>query len=249
MTATRYLVCCLLMCVTARVATADTAAGRTAFEQGDYVRAMTEWQQAADRGDAAAEFGLGQLYEFGVGDLPQNYKRADYWYRKAARGGQSEAEYRLALIWSAGSADFPPHLVEAYQWVVLAADSKGVWGSLASDLKTQLESMTTPEQQAQGRKRAVEWNATGASPPQAPPAASAVVPNQTVAVAPMPVPGAPAAVPSSGTPAATAKSSGGCPGWPFPTLPCTVQFPALPGAALPKPPPKPSVTPEPAEPH
>src|SRR5205085_108587 len=26
------------------------------------------------------------------------------------------------------------------------------------------------------------------------------------------------------------KSTGGCPGWPFPTLPCTEQFPALPGA-------------------
>jgi hypothetical protein len=36
--------------------------------------------------------------------------------------------------------------------------------------------------------------------------------------------------PSSPPPGAAAKAqSAGCPGWPFPTLPCTEQFPALPG--------------------
>ncbi len=249
MAALRCLVMFLLLCVIARPAAADAVAGRAAFEKGDYARAMTEWQPAADRGDSEAEFGLGQLYEFGVGDLTQNYKRADFWYRKAARHGQSEAEYRLALIWSAGGTDFPPSLVEAYQWVVLAAASEGVWGSVAADLKAQLEAVTTPEQQAQGKKRAAEWKATPAAAPPAAAAAPAIAPTPTVAAAPATSPGAPAATSPSGVAATTAKGNGGCPGWPFPTLPCTVQFPALPGAAPPQAPPKPSHAPELAEPR
>jgi hypothetical protein len=204
-------------------AAADVAAGRAAFEKGDYARAMSEWQRAADQGDADAEFGLGQLYEFGAGDLPQDYKRADYWYRKAAGQGNSEAEYRLALIWSAGAEGLPPDFVEAYGWAVLAAASKGVWGSLAAELKAQLETVTSPQQQAEGKKRAETWKATVA----------------TAAPAPKPTPG-PAVAPAT-TSTTTTKASGGCPGWPFPTLPCTEQFPALPGVAAPKTPPKPAI--------
>jgi hypothetical protein len=211
--------CCLLLAAGARPAAADVAAGRAFFDKGDYARAMSEWQRAADQGDPDAELGLGQLYEFGAGDLPQNYKRADYWYRKAAQQGDAEAEYRLALIWSAGAEDFPPDLVQAYQWAVLAAASKGVWGSLASDLKAQIEAVTTPQQQAEGKQRAGAWKVVAAAPP-AP---------TTPAVAP--------------TVAGPTKTGGGCPGWPFPTLPCTEQFPALPGVVAPKAPPQPAVAP------
>ena len=212
----------LLLGGISRPACADAGAGRTAFEKGDYARAMSEWQRAADQGDADAEFGLGQLYEFGAGDLSQDYKRADYWYRKAAGQGNSEAEYRLALIWSAGAEGFPPDFVEAYQWAVLAAASKGVFGSLASDLKSQVETATSPQQQAEGKQRAAAWKTVALAPPPAPASVA------TTAVAP--------AV------AGPTKPSGGCPGWPFPTLPCTEQFPALPGVAAPRAPPQPGVT-------
>src|SRR4051794_546719 len=76
-------------------ALADAAAGRQAFEKGDYKRAFTEWQSSADHGDAESQFGLGNIYEQGAGDLKQDYKRADYWYRKAAEQGNTEALYRL----------------------------------------------------------------------------------------------------------------------------------------------------------
>jgi len=76
--------------------------------------------------------------------LPQDYDRANYWYQKAATHGNTEAEYRLALIWAAGSAGFPRDIVEAYKWVALATESKGVWGSIATDLKTQLEKVMRP---------------------------------------------------------------------------------------------------------
>ena len=61
----------------AQPALADAAAGRKAFESGDFARAVSEWQSAADNDDAEAQFGLGSLYEQGLGDLKQDYKRAD----------------------------------------------------------------------------------------------------------------------------------------------------------------------------
>jgi hypothetical protein len=200
---------CLCFAAAAPLAHGDAAAGRAAYEKGDYARAMSEWQSAADRGDAEAQFGLGSLYELGAGDLKQDYKRADYWYQKAAVKDYIEAQYRLALIWAAGGDDFPADLAEAYKWVILAAESKGVWGSLAADLEVQLDKVTSLGQQAEGRKRAAAWIEARKPKQEAPVVAAVPPPAQPIG---------PAAKPGTT----------GCPGWPFPTLPCTEQFPALP---------------------
>jgi Sel1 repeat-containing protein len=195
---------------------ADSAAGNAAFEKGDYTRAMAEWAGAAERGDPDAEFGLGMLYERGDGQLKQDYKRADRWYQKAAEHGNVGAEYRLALIYAAGGDDFPPQPVEAYKWILLAAE-KG----LATDVKVQLEKLLDRSQLAEAQKRAAAWKSAHAEAPAAPPSGGTAAPVLSTT--------------SSAPPVAPGKS-GGCPGWPFPTLPCTEQFPALGGTPTPKPP-------------
>jgi hypothetical protein len=202
---------------------ADAAGGRAAFERGDYKAAMTEWQAAADHNDPDAEFGLGSLYELGAGDLKQDYKKADYWYTRAADHGNVEAQYRLALIWAVGGADFPADLTSAYRWMLLAAESKGVWGTLAEDLKTQLDKVTSAGQRADAERRAAAWKQARAAAKEeaAAPATAALQP---------PAP-------------ANKTGSTGCPGWPFPTLPCTEQFPALPGNQVQ---PRPPAAPHPA---
>ena len=73
-----------LVFFTGAFAKADVAAGQKAFDSGNYEKAMSEWQGAADKGDPEAEFGLGSLYEQGLGGLAQDYKRAGFWYSKAA---------------------------------------------------------------------------------------------------------------------------------------------------------------------
>lgn len=220
-------------------ARADAAAGRRAYDQGDYSRAMMEWQDAADHGDAAAEYGLGNLYEFGAGDLEQDYPRAAYWYRKAAGHGNIAAEYRLALIYSAGGDNFASNLAEGYKWASLAAQSQGVWGTLASDFKKLLDQVTTPAQRANGDKLAAAWR-------EARIAAAARAAEQTRS-------GAVAIAVSPPAEAAGKPQTTGCPGWPFPTLPCTEQFPALAGAQGPPPrlapaPSKPATSPPGASP-
>ncbi|MGD9616823.1 MAG: tetratricopeptide repeat protein [Alphaproteobacteria bacterium] len=205
------------------IALADAAAGSAAFEKGDYVRAMAEWASAAERGDADAEFGLGMLYERGDGAVKQSYKEADRWYQKAAEHDHIGAQYRLALIWSAGSEEFPSDPAEAYKWILLASER-----GLATDVKAQLENIIDRPQQTEGKKRATKWKEERAAAKkklEPPPAATAPAAAPGAAPPPMPPPR------SMPAPTATAGRSGGCPGWPFPTLPCTEQFPALPGVA------------------
>ena len=194
-------------------ARADVAAGQQAFDKGDYARAMSEWQSAADKGDAEGQLGLGKLYEFGLGDLAQNYKRADFWYRKAADQDNAEAQYRLALIGAVGGDDFPPDLAEAYKWLVLAAESKGVWGTRATEAKPQFDRLVGLADQAKGKKLAAEWKGEHAK--------AAAPPAPLTASGPSPTPG-----------------SGSCANWPFPGLPC-VPLPSFPGAQAPVAPPVP----------
>jgi hypothetical protein len=195
-------------------AKADVAAGRKAFDEGNYEKAMSEWQSAADKGDAEAEFGLGSLYEQGLGGLAQDYKRAEYWYSKAAEQGNTEAQYRLALISAAGDVDFPSDLIEAYKWAAIAAKSNGVWGTAGTDLESQLDKILSSSESAAGKDRATKWAEALAKKTEPPPPS-----------VPAP-PSSPAPAPDSSH---TTVRSTGCPGWPFPTLPCTQEFPALPG--------------------
>ncbi len=175
----------LWLVVASSPARPDAAAGREAYQKGDYNRAMAEWQAGADRNDSEAEFGLGHLYEIGAGDLKQNYKQADYWYRKAADQGNGEAQYRLALVWAVGGDDFPADLAEAYKWVLLAVESKSVWGSPAADLKTQLDKVISGDQRAEAEKRVTAWKearapkkgepAVASAPSSQPPTATALI--------------------------------------------------------------------------
>jgi hypothetical protein len=200
-----------MLALSAPLARADVASGQQALDKGDYARAMAEWQSAADKGDAEGQLGLGKLYEFGLGDLAQNYKRADFWYRKAADQNSAEAQYRLALIWAVGGDEFPPDLAEAYKWLTLAAESKGVWGTRAAELKPQFDRLVGPGDQAKAKKLAADWKDEHA---------------KTAA------PNPPAQTPGSTAPAPLPSSK--CAGWPFPTLPCTEDFPAFPGTAPPQ---------------
>src|SRR5262249_2197736 len=143
----------------------------------------------------------------------QSYKQADYWYRKAADHGNVEAQYRLALIWAVGGDDFSADLAEAYKWVIVAVDNKGVWSTLAADLKSQLDNIINADQRADAEKRVAKWKDARAAKKEEPP----------VAIAP------PARLPDTTNKGAAT----GCPGWPFPTLPCTEQFPALAGSPTP----------------
>jgi TPR repeat protein len=65
--------------------------GVEAWGKGDYKAAIKDWQGAAARGDADAQFNLGQAYRLGKG-VSADPAKAEDWYRKAAEQGHFQAE-------------------------------------------------------------------------------------------------------------------------------------------------------------
>ncbi|MDG5489223.1 SPOR domain-containing protein [Sphingomonas sp. BGYR3] len=80
-------------------ALADVKAGLEAWARGDYAAAVGEWRADAERGDADAQFNLGQAYRLGRG-VPQDLVQAEEWYRRAALQNHVQASdfYGLALF-------------------------------------------------------------------------------------------------------------------------------------------------------
>ena len=71
-------------------ALADTKAGVDAWTRGDYDNAVKQWREPALKGDADAQFNLGQAYKLGRG-VKTDLDVALSWYRKAAAQGHLQA--------------------------------------------------------------------------------------------------------------------------------------------------------------
>ena len=87
---------------------------------GMYESAVRQYRQAAERGDAAAQFDLGRSYELGTG-VPKDLEQAAQWYRKAAEQGHSEAQFKLGLCHESGSG-VPKDPEQAAKWYRQAAE-------------------------------------------------------------------------------------------------------------------------------
>jgi S1-C subfamily serine protease len=110
-------------------AQADTAAGWRAYENDDYRTAYKEWDAAARRGDAEAQYGLGLLFEFGLG-LPQDFAKAVEWYSRAAARNQIDAQYALGYAYEYGRG-VTRNYHEAAHWYKRAADAGDIDASIA----------------------------------------------------------------------------------------------------------------------
>lgn len=99
---------------------ADTASGMDAFRHKDYQRAFREWKQAADAGQAEAQFDIGVLYAQGLG-VARDLTEAARWYQRAADQGNLEAEFALGQMYSRGWG-VPRDEQDAMRWFELASN-------------------------------------------------------------------------------------------------------------------------------
>lgn len=65
--------------------------------------AERKYREAAEQGDANAQFNLGYNYSAGEKGLPQNYAEAVQWYTKAANQGHAAAQNNLGLCYEKGN--------------------------------------------------------------------------------------------------------------------------------------------------
>lgn len=129
---------CLLLSST--LATAGLQAGLEALGRGDYGAALEEFRVAAEKGDDAAEYNLGLLYEKGLG-VEQDHDAALRWYRKGAQKGYAPSWYSLGLMYLNGQGvDADPE--EGREWLEKSAQkgyapaqfTLGVFHERAGDL-------------------------------------------------------------------------------------------------------------------
>jgi cell division septation protein DedD len=94
----KYLLAALLAAlVSAPLAAQSVKAGIEAWQQADYAAAVAIWRPLAERGDADAQFNLGQAYRLGRG-VPLSLAAAKTWFERAASSGHADAQTTLGLL-------------------------------------------------------------------------------------------------------------------------------------------------------
>ncbi|MDR1275864.1 MAG: sel1 repeat family protein [Candidatus Accumulibacter sp.] len=76
--------------------------------------------RAAMRGDAAAQYILGVLYQNGEG-VRKDYAKAAKWFKKAAEQGDARAQNNLGLLYAEGRG-VPKDDAKAAEWLRKAAE-------------------------------------------------------------------------------------------------------------------------------
>ena len=131
------------------VAVVQLAAQQTKADQ----KPIEEVKVKAEAGGAKSQVELGRRYDKGEGVM-KDHAEATKWYLKAAEQNYVDAQFNLGMCYEQadpGTEDW----AEVYKWLSLAA-RQGHEG--AKKFMTVLESkLMTPEQIAQGQKRAREF--------------------------------------------------------------------------------------------
>lgn len=112
----KLIIAVALAAIASAPARADVKAGVEAWQRSDFAGAVKEWRPLADKGDADAQFNMGQAYKLGRG-VPKDLRIAQSWYEKAAAQGHAQAQSNLGLIlFQTGDRG------KAMPWLKLASD-------------------------------------------------------------------------------------------------------------------------------
>jgi hypothetical protein len=113
----KHLVAALLAVAAATPASAQTVkAGIEAWQQADYSRAVAIWRPLAEKGNADAQFDLGEAYRLGRG-VTINLGAATTWFERAAKQGHIDAQRILGLLLFQNG-----DRVNGLKWLKMAAD-------------------------------------------------------------------------------------------------------------------------------
>ena len=111
----------LLLCAAApRVFAQDYDAGRAAYINGDYARALEILKPLAEDGNSEAQKLLGIMYDYGHG-VKVDPKRALEWYTKSAEQGDPAVQFKVGAKYFRGDGA-ERNYKEAAKWWELAAN-------------------------------------------------------------------------------------------------------------------------------
>ena len=153
---------------------------------------------AADKGDAAAEFDLGNRYYLGVLGADLNLTEANKWLRKAADQGHENAEDELSELYAKAPKDglgVHQDWAESYFWFLLTMKSRDprldkIIGPVPGMTPATLQTMTAQHEEDQDymRKRYIEDHLSTAQITEVRKRAEAWKPASGSSVVPIPQP-------------------------------------------------------------
>jgi TPR repeat protein len=120
----------------------------------DDVEAVKWFRKSAEQGYAPAQVEMGERCRWGRGVVTDRAE-AIRWYTKGADQNDHDAQWYLFV-----SAD---NCEEAYKWLIILSQKNS-----NQDLMAQTEAKMTPEQIAEGKRRADEWLVQHKKPPANP---------------------------------------------------------------------------------
>jgi uncharacterized protein len=94
--------------------------GLTAFDKGDYTRALALLEPFAVKGDAAAQYALAVMYRFGKG-TKVNSAEAVKWYQASAKQNFRDAQNNLGVMYELGKG-VKRNYATAAEWYRKAAN-------------------------------------------------------------------------------------------------------------------------------
>ncbi|HWC64135.1 MAG TPA: tetratricopeptide repeat protein [Rhizomicrobium sp.] len=113
--------------------------GLSAYNSGNYLKAIQIWLPLAQHEDAPSQAGLGFIYHRGLG-VAVDHEKAAYWLRKAAEHGQPEGQMLLGSLYFYGQG-VPQSYVQAFAWCDLAQDNGNADAGMCRD--SALQSLTS----------------------------------------------------------------------------------------------------------
>ena len=152
-----FLVLAFVLAASAGSATAQS------FEEvqaayGDYATAFRGVQRLAEQGNAATQYYLGGMYDFGEG-VPENDAEAVKWYRRAAEQGDADAQYVIGLMYYKGTG-VPRNYLRAHVWTNLAASRlTGAEREQAVKDRDGIAKLLSRSELGRAQRMAEEWRA------------------------------------------------------------------------------------------
>ncbi len=104
------------------------------YDRANYATALKTWLPKAKNGEPEAQTYVGEIYEKGLGVVP-DYRLASKWYRKVADQGYSRAQINLVYLYEAG-LNGERDLVTAMNWYRKASGLEDDEIGFASTIET-----------------------------------------------------------------------------------------------------------------
>jgi hypothetical protein len=123
----------------------------------NYIEAAKWLHRAAEQNYAPAMSTLGSMYQYGIG-TGHDWPQALQWNRRAAEQGDAMAQDNLGQMYVNGNAGLPRNLVQAYKWFWLS-EQQGNPGGRHDVIEFELHDVLTPEQIAEAKRAAAQFQA------------------------------------------------------------------------------------------